>query len=122
MNEFQLKDIPVDTTEKVLFISPVREYRQKSLFFINKGSNAVTFEVFGSPTGFDENSKKINGESYSASELNLHYKSISTVSVNGNANDMLNLTDEIYDYIKVIAKTTSGNSVVNIAIQGNYQD
>ncbi|MDD5589375.1 MAG: hypothetical protein PHP92_04945 [Candidatus Nanoarchaeia archaeon] len=119
--DYKLEDIVVTTTESDISITPVSNYINKSLFIINRGTNAVTIRVYGSPTGATVQlytSSKTGVSLYTTAEINLHYRILATLVVNANDNACVDLSDYIYNYFKITGQTGAGTSTINYAVQG----
>ena len=123
MADHTLEDITVTTTETSLFISVIDKAVKKSLFLINNGPNQVTFRIYGSPDGITvENFTSIKSgvAKYTQAQVDLHYILTATVVVPSNDNHLLDLTDYVYDFIKLTVQSAAGESIINYKLQKAY--
>jgi hypothetical protein len=121
INTNALENITATTTETSLVITPVDSCLKKSFFLINKGSNAVTFNIYGSATGIQSGDTPPNTSvPYTAAEINLHYILVVTININANDNHMVDLSDHIFNFFKLTVQTASGESIINYCFQKPY--
>lgn len=121
INTNALEDITATTTETPLVTTPVDSCLKKSFFLINKGSNAVTFNIYGSPTGIQSGDTPPNTfVPYTVAEINLHYILVVTIAVGVNDNHMVDLSDHIFNFFKLTVQSTSGESTINYCFQKPY--
>lgn len=116
-----LEDITVSTSEDLLVITPVDKCLKKSFFALNKGDNAVTIKIYGSPTGVQVGDRKNDGATYAQTEVDLHYILVATVSIPASDNHMVDLSDYIWDYFKFTAQASGASTIINYKFQKPYQ-
>ncbi len=123
MADHMLEDITATTTETDLFIMPVDKAIKKSIFLINQGPEAVTFRIYGSPDGItvaDFTSIKSGIARYTQAQVNLHYILTTTAVIPASENQMVDLTDYIYDYIRLTVQSAVATAIINYKMQKPY--